>query len=108
MSCLSVLVMSLPLLSLAGLYTPWDAASAGTTQCYDHSRLLCSARSTCVTTPSRAFGKRLREAREDLRLSQAALAAALGITQAAVSNWEAGLRQPSLDDLYAVAGVLGV
>lgn len=61
-----------------------------------------------MTTPSRAFGKRLREAREDLRLSQAALAAALGITQAAVSNWEAGLRQPSLDDLYAVAGVLGV
>jgi Zn-dependent peptidase ImmA (M78 family)/transcriptional regulator with XRE-family HTH domain len=41
-------------------------------------------------------------------LSQADLAHRLGISQAAISNWESGSRQPNLDDLYPLAHELGV
>jgi transcriptional regulator with XRE-family HTH domain len=58
--------------------------------------------------PTKAVGARLRETRADAGLSQAELARRLGVTQAAISNWESGTRQPSLDDLYALAGELEV
>jgi transcriptional regulator with XRE-family HTH domain len=58
--------------------------------------------------PSRALAGRLRGLRGEAGLSQAELARRLGISQAAVSNWESGARQPSLDDLYLLAAELDV
>ncbi|MDR7503001.1 MAG: helix-turn-helix transcriptional regulator [Armatimonadota bacterium] len=42
-----------------------------------------------------APGARIRLARQQRGLTQAALAAAVGVTQAAVSSWEAGAETPS-------------
>ncbi len=58
--------------------------------------------------PSRALAARLRTLRIEAGLSQADLAHRLGISQAAISNWESGSRQPNLDDLYPLAHELGV
>lgn len=46
-------------------------------------------------------------ARREQRLSQAALARRLGITQTAVSYWESGKRDVSLVDAVRWAGALG-
>lgn len=43
----------------------------------------------------RRFGRELREARKAKDLSQAEVAAALGISQAAVDHWEQGRRIPT-------------
>jgi Zn-dependent peptidase ImmA (M78 family)/DNA-binding XRE family transcriptional regulator len=51
---------------------------------------------------------RVRESRENLRLSQAQLAERLGRTQTAISLWESGKRTPGLDDLIDIADALGV
>jgi repressor LexA len=53
-----------------------------------------------------AIGKRIREAREHLGLSQTQLADALGYTYVAVSGWETGRRRPSLDDLLQISKIL--
>ncbi|WP_236718563.1 ImmA/IrrE family metallo-endopeptidase [Actinoplanes sp. TFC3] len=53
-------------------------------------------------------GQRIRAAREARGWSQGALASRLGRTQTAVSYWESGNRALALDDLIAVAEVLGV
>jgi transcriptional regulator with XRE-family HTH domain/Zn-dependent peptidase ImmA (M78 family) len=58
--------------------------------------------------PSKALAGRLRSLRLEAGLSQADLARRLGISQAAISNWESGSRQPSLDDLYVLASELDV
>lgn len=46
--------------------------------------------------------------RRGLGISQAEVAARLGVTQTAVSYWESGNRQVSLDDYVAWAAALGV
>jgi transcriptional regulator with XRE-family HTH domain len=59
------------------------------------------------------FGQRLRQARESYRrddgstMSQAEFAEAIQVTQATVSRWEDGLREPSLFLLSQIAIVLG-
>ncbi len=58
--------------------------------------------------PSKALAARLRALRLEAGLSQVDLAQRLGISQAAISNWESGARQPNLDDLYPLAHELGV
>ena len=44
---------------------------------------------------ARIWGERIRERRERLQLSQIDLAAAVGVTQTAVSKWENGECAPS-------------
>jgi transcriptional regulator with XRE-family HTH domain len=51
---------------------------------------------------------RVKAARERLGLSQAELAAAVGVVQSAASQWERGERVPSTDNLAKLAKVLGV
>ncbi len=58
--------------------------------------------------PTKALPARLRDLRLEAGLSQLELARRLGISQGAVSNWESGTRQPSLDDLYVLASELDV
>ena len=50
-----------------------------------------------------SLGRELRARRDNARLSQSQLAERLGVSQAAVSQWESGVRQPILDDLYRIA-----
>jgi transcriptional regulator with XRE-family HTH domain len=60
-------------------------------------------------TPSEnagSLGRELRARRENARLNQAQFAERLGVSQAAVSQWETGVRQPILDDLYRIAAEL--
>jgi transcriptional regulator with XRE-family HTH domain len=53
-----------------------------------------------------AVGNRIRARREQLGLSQAALADRLSRTQTAISYWEAGRRSPDVEDLVALADAL--
>ena len=53
-----------------------------------------------------AVGNRIRARREELGLSQAALAERLNRTQTSISYWEAGRRSPDVDDLVALADAL--
>jgi transcriptional regulator with XRE-family HTH domain len=53
-----------------------------------------------------AVGSRIRARREELGLSQAALAERLNRTQTSISYWEAGQRSPDVGDLVALADAL--
>lgn len=55
-----------------------------------------------------SFGDRLRELRTAAGLSQAKLAKQMGVSRNAVSQWEAGISQPSTKRLLALARELGV
>ena len=50
---------------------------------------------------------RIKELRKERGLSQTAIAEAVGVTSGAVSQWEAGLTNPTLETLVKVAQVLG-
>jgi transcriptional regulator with XRE-family HTH domain len=52
------------------------------------------------------IGKRIQKAREETGLSQAELAARLGFTQAALSNYELGKRRLDLTNLEKIAKAL--
>lgn len=54
----------------------------------------------------RLYGE-LRARRKELGLTQATLAARLGIRQNLVSDWESGRRNPSLENIYRWAAALG-
>lgn len=54
------------------------------------------------------LGGRIAAARKNADLSQATLGQRLGVTQTAISYWELDRREPSLEDLIALARELGV
>jgi class 3 adenylate cyclase len=56
----------------------------------------------------RAFGTRIRECRERLRLKQSDIAGALQISVQAVSKWERGENAPDISALPALSRLLGV
>ncbi|MCL2228304.1 MAG: helix-turn-helix domain-containing protein [Firmicutes bacterium] len=49
------------------------------------------------------FGERLRQAREDKKLTQYQLADLLSVNQITVSTWERGTREPSVDMIRQIA-----
>jgi uncharacterized protein len=53
-------------------------------------------------------GDRIRAARERAGLGQLELAGVLGVTQAGVSAWESGKRDPGIAGLVRIAWALGV
>ena len=53
-----------------------------------------------------SFASRLKEQRERMGLTQAALAAKLGVTKGAVGNYETGLNSPKAEILFRVFEVL--
>jgi Zn-dependent peptidase ImmA (M78 family)/DNA-binding XRE family transcriptional regulator len=57
---------------------------------------------------SSAVGRRLREARERLGLTQAQVALRIGKTPTAISYWEGGQRSPDLDDILALGDILNI
>lgn len=54
------------------------------------------------------ISKRIKELREKKRISQYELADRLHITQKAVSSWETGRCEPSIDTLRELSEVFGV
>ena len=50
---------------------------------------------------------RLRALREAKGLSQRAVARELGVTPGAVAKWELGYTQPTMDNILALASLLG-
>ena len=57
---------------------------------------------------SAAVGRRIRALREERGISLSALARSAGIGKATLSGLETGVRNPTLETLYAVSGQLGV
>ncbi|MCJ2051197.1 helix-turn-helix transcriptional regulator [Methylobacterium sp. J-070] len=55
---------------------------------------------------AQTLGSVLRERRKSRGLTQQAIAASLGVTRAAVGQWEAGTHEPSTDNLIAVCRLL--
>lgn len=55
-----------------------------------------------------SFGQRLAQIREDAGLTQSALARAVGTSQSAISQIEAGDRNPSYEMIRQIAEALGV
>ncbi len=51
---------------------------------------------------------KIRNRRLELKLTQAKLAEKAGLTAAAISQFESGLRKPSFDALHKLASALGV
>lgn len=49
----------------------------------------------------------LRELRKSAHLTQKDIAAAIGVSQASVHQWETGRAMPTLDKLRPLAGILG-
>lgn len=49
------------------------------------------------------FSTRIKELREDRKLSQEKLGKVLGYTQVSISRWESGQRMPNANDIIAVA-----
>lgn len=56
---------------------------------------------------SEAFGEVLRDARRENQLSQEVLAQLAGLHRNSVSNLERGVFSPTLENLFALAEVLG-
>lgn len=56
-----------------------------------------------VPMDNNILGERIKTLRIKRKISQKALAERLGITQAALSNYEKGTRQPSIDQLVSIA-----
>ena len=54
------------------------------------------------------YGKRIRRVRKDHGFSVEALAAALGVSRASVTNWESGYAKPDADHLFRMFGIFGV
>ena len=55
-----------------------------------------------------AFGRALREARANVKMSQEALALESGIDRTFVSMLERGVRQPALSTVFALCAVLSM
>jgi len=54
------------------------------------------------------FARNLKAYRNAMRMTQADLAKAAGITRAVINNYELGRSEPSFDNLCKMADVLGV
>lgn len=54
-----------------------------------------------------SVGDQIRAARKARGMTQAALANAVGVTQGALTKWELGQNEPSLDKLARLSEVLG-
>lgn len=52
------------------------------------------------------FAKRLKQARNRKSMTQTELAKAVGVSQSAPSQWERGIKEPTLANLHAIAKVL--
>ena len=54
------------------------------------------------------FGRRLREARENAKMSGYKLAMLLDVESPNITHWESGRSYPRVDNLIKIAAILGV
>ena len=54
------------------------------------------------------FGERLKELRRERGVGQVELAKGIGVSNGIISLWEHGLREPTLNNLVAIAKYFGV
>lgn len=54
------------------------------------------------------MGSRIRQRREELKITQTRLAEMIGSTQRSISNWENGMQEPRAEALIKLAAALGV
>ena len=54
------------------------------------------------------YGTRIKQAREDLRLTQEQLAEQLDVSRQAVSKWEADLSRPTREKLDRLSDILDI
>lgn len=54
------------------------------------------------------FQIRLKELRENKKISQRELAQMLGLSQGTIGNWESGIRKPTYKTLYKIADLFNV
>lgn len=74
---------------------------------YDKSQALLSLQSKAILYPvEMTLGKRIKEARKALRMTQAVLGAAVGVTDKAVSGWERDKDSPTQDKFPKLAQTL--
>ena len=57
---------------------------------------------------NKQVGKRIKDLRQQLGLTQADLADKVGFTSQTVSNWESGLREPDIDALVKLSSLFSV
>lgn len=57
---------------------------------------------------NKQVGKRIKDLRQQLGLTQAELADKVGFTSQTVSNWESGLREPDIDALVKLSSLFSV
>jgi transcriptional regulator with XRE-family HTH domain len=61
-----------------------------------------------ATSTQEIFQNRLIDTREQKAITQAQLAVKAGLRGSAISNFETGMRKPSIDQLVKLADALGV
>ena len=66
-------------------------------------QMLCATMSEVMQMDREVFIQRLRQLRADWRLSQAALAEALGISRSCLKNWKLGDSTPTMEMLADIA-----
>jgi transcriptional regulator with XRE-family HTH domain len=71
-------------------------------------RKLNTGRNDRAMTVARAVGTAIKEARAFAKLSQAAIAAQIGVSRQLYADIEAGRVSPRVDQVDAIAGVCGV
>ena len=54
------------------------------------------------------IGKRIKELREEIKITQKELANKVGKSTTAVASWEQGLSEPCVNDLRALCNIFGV
>lgn len=61
-----------------------------------------------MTNVSKIFAERLKELREEQKLSVSELAKRLNVSPIAISRWENQKRTPNIDTLFSIANFFGV
>lgn len=61
-----------------------------------------------MTNVSKVFAERLKELREEQKLSVSELAKRLNVSPIAISRWENQKRTPNIDTLFLIANFFGV
>lgn len=54
------------------------------------------------------FGKKLKECRQDAKLTQAQLAAMLNVSKTTICQWETHKQEPGLEDVVRIAQIFQV
>ena len=72
------------------------------------NRVDTARRNRSALIDTRVVAGRLKRARSDVNLSQAAVSSFLGLSEGVIGQWEQGLKRPSLARIFQLATIYGV